>query len=250
MRRPRVIVLAVLAGLVYGSLLATGGYAWYLRSDGYRKSCAARLSDSLRLPAEIGRVVPRSRNAREFQDVRVWLPERRGEAAYCRRAIVVGQPTANDADAYELQLLGGWCEISTRTWLREDYRTVLESGLRPGFDPDGPRRVVFSGMDLTFEHQGFRAALRDAHGVVAFENPVQGWATVHCNEFNGHTTADAVVLRVEFSPQAPGVRLDRVELIVPELPIAIVGLEDLAGLGLRTGSFSGRVQYRETDGHR
>ncbi len=34
------------------------------------------------LPAEIGRVVPRSRRTREFDQVRIWLPQRRDEAAY------------------------------------------------------------------------------------------------------------------------------------------------------------------------
>lgn len=243
----RIVALIALAAVTFGSLLVTGGYAWYLRSGAYREYCAQILSDSLQLPSEIGRVVPRSRSAREFRDVRVWLPQRRGEAAFCERAVVRYAPTAAEPDAYELELRGGRSEISTRTWLREDYRSVLESGLRPGFDPDGPRRVEFRGMDLTFEREAFRATLSGAWGAVSFANPHLGRAIVKCNEFNGHRTQRDVTLRAIFSPQESGIRLDRVELTVPELPIAIVGLDDLAGLALRSGSFEGQLVYEESD---
>lgn len=247
MRNRSRLVLALLAALTFGSLLTTGGYAWYLRSDSYRESCAAALSASLELPSEIGQVVPRSRRSYEVRDVRVWLPQRRGEAAFVRRALLVNQPTPDDPNAYTLELTGGHCEISTRTWLREDYRFVLESGLRPGFDPDGPRRVVFSGMDLAFQRDEFQAALSDALGVVSFEDLHLGHAAISCNEFNGHRATQPVTLQAEFSPQASGIQLDRVEIVVPKLPLAIVGLEDLAGLGLQTGAFSGRMIYRERD---
>lgn len=250
MRMPRAVAIATLAILGLGSLAITAGYAWYLRSARYRDSCAARLSASLGLPAEIGRVVPRSQRTREFDDVRIWLPQRRGEAAFCTSALLTRTPCPEDPEAYELDLRGGHCEISTRTWLREDYRTVIESGLRPGFDPDGPRRVVFSGMDLTFERNRFRATLRGAGGVVSFDQPDLGRATVTCDELNGHVSAAPVILSAEFSPRPQGIRLDQVELTVPRLPIAIVGLSDLAAVNLRSGTFSGRLAYRETDSRR
>ncbi|MCK4342588.1 MAG: hypothetical protein KAY37_12790 [Phycisphaerae bacterium] len=245
MRNVRHVALIVLAGLTFGSLLVTAGFAWYWRSASYREYCAAALSESLGLPSEIGRVVPRSRHSREFQNVRIWLPERRDEAAFCESALLIYTPTEDDPEAYELELRGGKSEISTRTWLREDYRFVLESGLRPGFDPDGPRRVVFSGMDLQFERDRFRAALHDASGVISFANPRHGLARLSCKEFNGHVAVQPVTLLAEFSPQTSGIRLDRVELVVPELPIALVGLTELAGLDLRSGSFNGRLVYRE-----
>lgn len=240
--------VAALAGLVVvagGTLSVTGGYAWYLHSDRYRAHCADVLSSSLGLPGEIGRVVPRTRRQREFRDVRVWLPQRRDEAAYCARALLNVTPTPTDPRAFELVLRGGRTEISTRTWLREDYRFVLESGLRPGFDPEGPRRVFFSGMDLLFDHGRFRFALREASGVVSFIDPHLGRAWAHCRELNGYRSTEDALLEAEFSPQAEGIRLDRVQLTVPELPIAIVGLRDLVGLDLRSGRFGGGLLYRE-----
>ncbi len=247
MRNPRLVALITLAVLVFGSLLATGGYAYYLRSDTYRGICAEGLSEQLGLPAEIGRVVPRTRNSREFQNVCVWLPERRDVAAMCASAVLTDTPTPDNPEAYELDLHDGTCEISTRTWLREDYRLMLESGLRPGFDPAGPRQIRFHGMDLMFERDRFRVTLDDATGTIAFDGPELGRATLTCGTFNGYATADPVTLRAEFSPQTTGVRLDHIKLEVPELPIALLGLQDLAGLGIRTGSFSGKLDYSESD---
>jgi len=245
MRRLRYVALLVLLVITGSSLLTTGGLAWYWRSAAYCRYCADVLSGSLGLPAEIERVIPRSRTAREFQNVRIWLPERRGEAAFCARAILRLTPTLEEPDAYELDLQGGHSEVSARTWLREDYRFVLESGLRPIFDPNGPRRVVFRGMDLAFERDRFRLVLTNASGEVSFTDPHHGQARVFCRELNGYAAPQEVKLQATFSPQASGIRLDCVELNVPELPVAISGLEALLGLRLSTGSFQGQLVYRE-----
>ncbi len=250
MRISRRNALALLVVITGGSLMVTGGYAWYLRSALYRNSCATTLSESLGLPAEIGQVVPRSWSTREFRNVRIWLPERRDEAAFIERALVLQTPTDDDPNAWEVQLNDGRCEISTRTWLREDYRFLLESGLRPGFDPNGPQRAVFNGLDLEFERGQFQAALNDARGVVVFESSRVGRAAVTCNEFNGYYAPQPVVLNAVFSPQLSGIQLDRVDLIVPRLPLAIVGLDGLAAVSLQTGAFDGRMTYRERDARR
>ena len=248
MRGRRYLLVGLLAAVMLPTLLTTGGFAWYWRSARYRQHCARILTNSLQLPGDIGRIVPRSWCTREFQDVRVWLPHRRDEAAFCRSAILTCTPSRDDLDAYELDLRGGRSEISTRTWLREDYRYVLESGLRPGFDPTGPRRVVFSGMDLAFERERFRASLTDASGEVSFVDPHRGHATARCRRLNGYLAPRDVCLDAAFSPQATGIRLDRVELSVPELPVALVGLKELAGLSLKSGSFNGQLVYRELAG--
>ncbi len=246
----RFTAIAFLAVVTLGSLAITGGNAWHLRSAAYRNSCARALGKALGLPAEIGRIVPRSRRTREFDQVRIWLPQRRDEAAFCERALLTRTPVAGQPRAYELDLRGGRCEVSARTWLREDYRFMLESGLRPGFDPLGPRRVTLKDMDLVFERERFRVALQGANGLVAFDEPSLGRATLWCARFNGHAAATPVTLQAEFTPQATGVRLDLVRLQVPELPIAIVGLDNLAGLDLKSGTFGGQVEYQETEaGH-
>ncbi|RMF72239.1 MAG: hypothetical protein D6744_17045, partial [Planctomycetota bacterium] len=162
--RTRRWLAAAVVVVVLGSLATTGGWAWYLRSDAYRAACVAALTASLDLPADIGRVVPRGLSAREFRDVSVWLPQRRGLALRCESAVLRYAPTADDTDGYTLSLRGGACDISNRTWLRSDYRGVLESGLRPGFSPDGPRFVEFGDMNVTLERDGLRLELRQAGG--------------------------------------------------------------------------------------
>ncbi len=245
MLRPKALALAALAILTFGSLLTLLGFAGYWRSPWYRARCATKLTAKLGLPSEIGAVVPRSRHSREFRDVRIWLPQHRDEAAFCESATVIRTPTPSDPEAYELVLRGGRSEISTRTWLREDYRFVLESGLRPGFDPNGPRRVTFRDMDLTFQRDQFHAALHDATGTVSFDDASAGQVSIACHDFNGHISPQPVLLEGRFSPQTRGIRLDRVDIVVPELPVALVGLSSLAGLDLHSGAFSGRVSYRE-----
>ncbi len=250
MSKARRLLLLAVTLVFWGPVLGVLGTALYLRSPVYRRHCAAVLTRHLDLPSEIGGITPLSRRAREFRAVRIWLPERRDDAAFCERAVARLTPTAADRNAWELELTGGRCEISTRTWLREDYRLVLESGLRPGFHPDGPRRVTFRGFDVAFERDRFAMTLSDAQGVVVFEDPATGRALIDCRTFNGHTTPEPVTLSARFSPQTRGVRLDSVELVVPRLPIGLVGLRDLAGVGLESGLFEGRLSYGEPDGGR
>jgi hypothetical protein len=248
MRRAQLALIGVVGVLMLGSLGLTGGYAWYTHSDWYRQRCATLLSAALALPSEIGKVVPRSRSAREFRDVVVWLPQRRDQAMTCARAVIVRAPTADDPDAYDMQLSGGACEISTRTWLRQDYRVVVESGLRPGFAPDGPNRVTFTDMDVSFVRDRFRAEFRDAAGYVAFESPHLGCASVACHEFNGHRSSAPVVLTAQFSPQHSGIQMDRIELAVPNLPVRVARLRELAGADVVSGRFNGRLLYEEHHG--
>lgn len=243
----RLAALLALTGGLAGSLTVTARHAWRLHSDDYRRDCERTLSESLRLPSQIGRVVPRSRSARQFDDVVVWLPQRRGRALTCDQSVVRLTPEPGAPEAYEIELFGGACEISTRTWLREDYRGVVESGLRPGFAPGGPRRVRFSGMNLEFERDRFSAALFNAAGQVSFEGLQRGRAHALCYNFNGHDCGQPVLLTVEFSPRDAGVRIDHLELKVPPLPLESAGVDALAGVAVRTGRFAGALRYRESD---
>ena len=250
MQRVRYFVLGILVAATVGSLAGTLGYAWYLRSDRYRQSCAAYLEEALGLPSDIGRVVPRSWTAREFDDVEVWLPGRRSKALSCRRSLVRYTPTPDKPEAYEIEMLGGTCEISTRTWLREDYRLMIESGLRPGFDPEGPQRVHFADMDLRFERGEFRGWLEGAAGVIVFETLESARAAITCRALNGHVPEQPVQLNAQFSPRADGVRIDGLTLTVPSLPLVVMDLQTLAGVDVWSGAFSGRLDYQEDNGTR
>lgn len=246
----RYIALALLALASAGSLAVSGGYAWYLRSPGYRARVAADLSGVLGLPADIGGVVPRSRLVRQFLDVRVWLPDRRDVALRCTEAAVVRRPTAQNPQAYELELNGGTCEISTRTWLRGDYRQIVESGLRPGFSPDGPEEVSFAQMNVRVIRDGFEMVLNNASGTVEFRDAHVGHAVAFCHDFNGYLARDPIMLTATFSPLVEGVRVDQVELTVPRLPLGTLKLDGFVGAPVSSGAFLGRLRYSESGGRR
>ncbi len=236
--------------LALGSLAGSAGYAVYLRSDGYRLESARRLSDYLELPSEIAEVRPRSSSTRQFNGVSIYLPDRRGRVLFCQEALLRYVPGPGRPDDYEIELHGGTAEISTRTWLREDYRRLLESGLRPSFDPGGPRRVMFRGMDVHFARDRFHLRLDDASGMVAFPEDARGEARIRCKCLNGQDTAEFVTLSAMFSPRNGGIRVDRVELSTPRLPLGILRLADLIGAPIAAGDFQGRLAYSESDGAR
>ncbi|QOJ14260.1 MAG: hypothetical protein HRU75_06250 [Planctomycetia bacterium] len=245
MPRSTWIAVVLLSLTLIGSLATTGGAAWYLRSGAYRDYCSRVLSETLGLPAEVGSVTPRSLQTRQFNNVRVWLPDRRGIAFRCRFALYENRPSREEPEAYALRLSHGECEISSRTWLAADYRRVVESGLRPGFAPDGPTEVAFTGMDLVVAHEEFRMRLAGAAGQVRFENEHAATAVIFCRDFNGHETRDPVTLTAAFSPADGAVRIDRLELRVPQIPLGIAGVGSLFGASVASGTFSGRLIYTE-----
>lgn len=250
MKRAARFALGGLAVVFAASVGTTGGIAWYLRSDSYRNYCSKSLSETLVLPSEIGGVTPRSSRSRQFDDVRVFLPDRRDQVFHCRSAVYEMRPTPRDEQAYVLRLQDGECEISTRTWLREDYRHVVEAGLHPGFTPGGPDEVFFSGMDMRFIREAFQMRLDDAAGAVRFENDRIGVANVLCRKFNGHDSSEPVTLTATFSPRDTGVRIEHLELVVPRLPLGLLALGDLVGASVKTGEFAGRLTYAESDSGR
>lgn len=247
MTRYRRAAFALLTLLMIGVVGGLGGYAIYLRSPAYRSYCAQRLSNKIGLESEIGRVIPRSWYSRDFEDVLAWLPDRRALAAAVHHARLEYDTDTPAGDDYNIQLFGGRCEVSTQTWFRDDYRFVVNSGLRPGFDPDGPNKVIFNDIDIAFARGDFKASLDDASGVVRFANQTDGTASVTCRKFNGFPLDEPVVLSADFSPTDEGIRIDQLNLRVPAIPLRYVGLQSLANIEVTKGSFSGTVSYLETD---
>lgn len=245
------VLAAMSAALVAAAtLVGSAGYAAWLRSDAYRLQSAQRLADYLELPSEIAAVIPRSSSTRQFNGVAIYLPDRRDRVLFCDEALLRRTPAPGRPDDYEIELRRGTAEISTRTWLREDYRRLLESGLRPSFDPGGPRRVTFTGMDVHFARDQFHLRLDDAAGVVEFPDDAHGRARVQCRSLNGRDTAGFVTLASEFSPRNGGIRVDRVQLSTPRLPLSILRLSDLLAAPIETGDFQGSLAYFESDGQR
>lgn len=242
--------VALLFLATFAATLGTGGYACYLRSPSYRSLCAERLGERLGMECEVGRVVPRSWTARQFENVRVWLPQRRAAAAWVDRARLAYLPGSEEAEAYELTLRGGRCEVSSRTWLRSDVRFVVASGLRPGFAPGGPKRVVFSNFDLRLERDRFGILLAGTSGVVQFDSSIHASVSAVCRELNGYHPVEAVALSADFSPHRNGIQIDELRLSAPAIPLSALALEPLLGVNFSQGDFSGKLTYAEAANRR
>lgn len=242
------IAAGVLALILFGSLSGTLGYTLYMRSDAYLRTSERKLAAYLDLPVRLGSVTPRSLRTRQYDHIVVYLPDGQTLALECQRAVVRLTPTRESPDAYELELAGGTCELSARTWLRREYRRALESGLRPSFDAGGPSRIEFADMDVSLVRDALRLSLRDAGGVIAFETGETAHAAALCRNLNGHVVRDDVRLFARFSPRGAGsVRVDQAELIVPRLPLASLRAAD----GVQpSGEFEGRIAYSELDEQR
>lgn len=229
--------------------MVSAGYAWYLRSAAHRRSCADELSTRLGLPSEIGAIQPLSFRAREFQNIRVYLPDRRDLAMEVARARMVSRPDASDPNAYQIEVSDGHCEISPRTWLTSDYRTIAEAGARTGFLEGGPRRVALRNMDLAYAHDGFAVRLHGVNGAIDFDERF-GHGHAFCQKLNDYFSNEPISLTATFSPLGNGVLLNHLELSVPRLPISALHLGALWGTNVSRGSFQGRLTYREADGSR
>lgn len=244
--RTRWLAFVALFVVMYGGLAAVGGYALYLRSELHRRQCAAELAEAVGLPAEIGAIIPRARALTEFRDIVVWLPRQQGEAFQCEQAFYRTTASAAAADGWELEVRGGSCEISDRTWLRHDARRVLERGLRPGF-ADGPQRVGFENMQVQFRRDGLQVEVADASGELRFAAET-GTARASAWSFNGHALDDPVLLTAAFSSQPDGIQADDIQIRVPWLPIALLNLGEALPVAPTSGRFRGELGYREGPG--
>src|SRR5262245_48624099 len=67
-----------------------GGTAWYgfrLRSEAYRRRVTEHLSQFFDLPCDVGRIRGRTFSSRLFEDVDIWLPDRRDRVFSCKQAV-------------------------------------------------------------------------------------------------------------------------------------------------------------------
>lgn len=242
-------MIGVLSVLMVGSIGGSGVYAWYLRSAAHRNSCASELSVRLGLPSEIGAIQPLSLSEREFRDVRVYLPDRRDIALQAARARVISHPEPADPTAYQIEVTDGHCEISPRTWLSSDYRTMFDAGARTGFLEGGPRRVTLSNMDLAYARDGFQMRLLGVSGAIDFDEKF-GHGHAFCHKLNDYFSSEPIALTATFSPLGNGVLLDHLELTIPRLPLAALRIGALWSAQVEHGAFYGRLTYRETGGAR
>src|SRR5205814_10217914 len=93
------------------------------------------------------------------------------------------EQSSNGTSRIDLDLIQGTLALGTDAWQLQDYRRVLESGLRHDFGD--LQRVGLEQFSITFSRRGVAWNVRDAGGTVKSESPEVGVATLQAYELNG-----------------------------------------------------------------
>jgi len=246
MQPHRKIILALTLLLAGGSLSFTTAYGLRLRSDAYRHEVETELSDFFELPSEIGRIRGRTFSSRAFEDVVIHLPDRRDRVFSCKTAIW-HENEKNGREVNTLDLLDGVLILGSDRWQRGDYRRVIKSGLGHDFDELHLSKVAMSGFEIAFRRGGFSLRIRRASGTIDMSDPEEGVAHLNAYELNGFAIGEGVRVHARFSPKN-GVAVSELTLIVPEVPLASIGIGSTMGAKITRGRFAGRVQYLNPQG--
>ena len=239
--RKALLVAAIV--LVVGSLSATIGYAVHLRSDSYRREVEKDLGEFFELPCDVGRIRPRTFSSRLFENVAIWLPDRRDKIFQCAEA--VWQET--DGAAHELELSDGQLFLGSDRWQREDYRQLLASGLKHDFDRLRLKRIKMERFEIGFDRGGLSIRCRDATGNIDMENVREGVADLIAYELNGQRVSQGVRIHARFTP-GKDIAVSELGLSVPTVPLKTIAAGSEAFGGLKSGQFAGTVQYSARGG--
>lgn len=240
----RLLLALALLG-VTGSLSATLGYGWYLRSDGYRNRLEGELTDLLKMPVSIGRVQPLSATSQAFYDIRVAMPTRESELFRCAKAVWHDQ-SRNGRRRFGLDLSDGWLLVGTDQWGSADYQAVLRSGLGQDFAALNLQAVHLNRIDLEWRHPDITLTVAGAVGEIRYDDDGRGRASLIAYDLNGHPVAEPIKILAHFTPGA-GLRFHRVELQVPVIPFDRLGLDRLLRGRVEHGTFGGRLAYHAWD---
>lgn len=235
-------VLALLAAiLVGGSLAWTTGYGLRLRSDSHRKRVEDRLTQFFQLPCAVGRIRGHTFASRMFNDVEVWLPDRRDRVFSCERAIWWEGRNGGEA-SNGLELINGSLVLGTDRWARDDYRQVFQSGLAHNFEELDLSTVEMSNFRIIFDRGGISIHCGETSGTIDMSKPGDGVAHLVAYELGGSRVSQGVRIEARFLPRN-GVEISEFVLALPEVPIACIGLAPVIGPVNAHGRFAGRVRY-------
>jgi hypothetical protein len=238
-RRILILVLTLLAG--GGSWAFTVAYGMRIRSESYRREVEEKLAAFFKLPCAVASIRGDTFSSRAFQDVQIFLPDRRDRVFHCERAI--WREGENDGEPLnELELYRGQLVLGTDRWLQTDYRRVFESGLGHDFEALNLSHVTLDDFELAFERGGLSIRCRRANGKVDLGAEDAGIARLNAYELNGLPVDDGVRILAKFRP-SNGVEISELVLTLPEVPLATLSLGPAVGGDISQGRFSGQVQY-------
>lgn len=234
--------------LVVGTLSATLGYAFHLRSDSYRRQLEQDLSDRLRMRLSIGDVSPLTLASRRLTDIRLWRQDREIEVFRCSQA-VWRSASRNGISSYSLDLERGWLLVGDNEWNRSDYREMLRSGLGHDFAALRLEHINLRDIDLIWKHPGFTLTADAASGQIRFDDDGTGRASLFVKRMNGVDVDEPLKIVAHFTP---GDRLEfhDVVLTVPQAPLGLLKLDALLGNAVTRGTFAGNISYKDRNQRR
>lgn len=234
--------LAVLAILLTGgSISFTSAYGFRIGSESYRRDVEVDLTEFFEMPCDVGNIRGSTFSSRVFEDVSIYLPDRRDRIFHCKSAVWEEEGRGAD-QRHALSLHDGVLLLGSDRWERGDYRQVFESGLGHDFEDLRLDRVQMDRFEVAFARGGVSIRCCNTSGTIDMSDPQDGVARLHAYELNGHAISQGVQIHSRFSPRR-GVQVREVLLTVPEVPLSIIGLDALMGVPVRSGRFAGSVQF-------
>lgn len=237
----RKILLGLSIVLVGGSLTWTAAYGLHLRSASYRREVEANLTRFFELPCDVGRIHGRTFSSRAFDDVDIWLPDRRDRVFYCKQA-VWQEKEDGGRPVNELDLADGVLILGTDRWVRSDYRQVLESGLGHDFERLDLHRVGLERFEISFDRGGLSIRCRETAGNIDMSNPKDGVASLTAYELNGHRVSQGVRIHARFLP-SKAIVVSELILSMPQVPLSVLSADSPAFGQITSGRFAGTIQY-------
>lgn len=238
----RKLLLSVCILLGGGSLAWTAGYGLYLRSDGYRAGVIEDLVKFFEMPCDVARIRPSTFSSRVFEDVRVWLPNRRDQVFRCRRA-VWHEGKVDGRESNHLELVDGILNLGTDRWQLSDYRQVFQSGLGHDFEDLNLDEISLRDFEMGFVRGTVAIRCRDTSGILEMKSPTDGVARLVAYELNGYRIEQGVQIDARFTPKM-GINVSQVHLRLPHVPLATLDLSRSLGAEITTGQFAGSIEYR------
>lgn len=231
--------------LVLGSIGVTGGYAYYLRSDGYREGVARDVGTYLTLPTDIDAVTPLSHRSRAFTGVRLHLPG--GDVQIFQSDRVVWREDERDGVPVNmLDVYNGWLLLGSDQIGRDDYKQLLQGSLAHDFTELNLAGVEFHNIDIRWHQPGLELETAGASGMVSFDADGFGRANLSSNTLNHTQVDEPIAIQALF---VPGSELEfrHIALTVPRIPLASLALDDMLGAEVSKGWFDGTVSFKPTD---
>lgn len=241
MRPHRKFLLALTILLAGGSLGLTAAYGFRLRSRSYRHEVERELSAFFELPCEVARIRGRTFSSRAFEGVKIYLHDRRDQVFSCRTA-VWHELEQQGKPVNRLDLLNGVLILGSDQWDRSDYRQLLQSSLGHDFAELNLSQVLMSNFEIAFDRGNLSIRCRQASGTIDMSQSDLGIARLSAYELNGQPVDEGVRIHARFSPKS-GIEVSELNLSLPEVPLASIGVGPALGGEITQGRFAGRVQY-------